>query len=78
MIELRWIQRKYERPVKQSDLSSPMLIGKQYPLVTEFKEVLQYRALTSRVDASGALNVMPIEWTDWVDVLLVESEVKDK
>lgn len=37
---------------------------------------LEYRTLKWRVDASGALNVlpMPIEWTDWVRVPSVDGD----
>lgn len=35
---------------------------------------LQYRQLLSRIDASGALNVMPPEWGPWVDVPTVITE----
>ena len=31
--------------------------------------VMQYRTITTRIDATGALNVLPdpVEWTDWQD-----------
>jgi hypothetical protein len=29
---------------------------------------LQFRYLRGRIDASGAYNVMPPEWSEWIDV----------
>lgn len=35
---------------------------------TSSARVLQYRILMYRIDASGSLNVIPPEWSEWIDV----------
>ncbi len=43
--------------------------------VYTYKEpVLQYRQLLGRIDASGAWNVIPPEWSEWEDVPRVEAK----
>lgn len=53
MIELRWILDKKKA-------------GGLEPVFEDY--TLQYRVLQGRVDAAGAWSVLPIEWSDWMDV----------
>ena len=69
MIELRWIYKK--GMPKQGWI--PIGSGAQL-----LYQVLQYRHLYSRIDASGALNVLPgPEWSEWRDVEMALPEPED-
>ena len=62
MLELRWKKLKItERPPEYS-----VPVHEQMGIVSY--QVLQFRYLKFRMDASGAVNIMPPEWTEWEDV----------
>ena len=58
MLELRWKKLKIEDKHPEYSVS----IG-----FTSY-QVLQFRYLKFRMDAGGAVNIMPPEWSEWEDV----------
>ena len=61
MIELRWLKKK--------DHGS--MLANHYP---EGKTVLQLRQMTWIQGGGWLIPVVPIEWTEWADIPVVEEE----